>query len=62
MLLQQIINGIVVGSVYSLTAMGATLVYSILRILDIACAGAYALGAYVGLFSYVATGSYYFLF
>ncbi|GAI85527.1 unnamed protein product, partial [marine sediment metagenome] len=57
MLLQQIINGIVVGSVYSLTAMGATLVYSILRILDIACAGAYALGAYVGLFSYVATGN-----
>jgi branched-chain amino acid transport system permease protein len=55
MLLQQIINGIVVGSVYSLTAMGATLIYSILRILDIACAGAYALGAYVGLFSYVAT-------
>ena len=55
MLLQQIINGIVVGSVYSLTAMGATLVYSILGVLDIACAGAYALGAYVGFFSYVAT-------
>ncbi len=57
MLLQQIINGIVVGSVYSLTAMGVTLIYSILRVLDIACAGAYALGAYVGLFSYVATGN-----
>ena len=58
MLLQQIINGIVVGSVYSLTAMGVTLIYSILRVLDIACAGAYALGAYVGLFSYVATGNF----
>jgi len=57
MLLQQIINGIVVGSVYSLTAMGATLVYSILRILDISNAGAYALGAYIGLFSYVATSN-----
>jgi len=57
MLLQQIINGIVVGGVYSLTAMGATLVYSILGILDIANAGAYALGAYIGLFSYMATGN-----
>ncbi len=57
MFLQQLINGIVIGSVYALTAMGATLVYGIMRILDINNAGAYALGAYVGLLTYNTTGS-----
>jgi len=56
-ILQQLINGIVIGSVYALIAMGATLVYGILKILDIANAGAYAIGAYAGLFLYQATGS-----
>lgn len=50
MFFQQIVNGIVVGSVYALTAMGATLVYGIMRILDISNAGAYALGAYISFF------------
>ncbi len=57
MILQQLINGIVIGSVYALIAMGATLVYGILKVLDIANAGAYAIGAYAGLFLYQATGS-----
>lgn len=57
MILQQVINGIVIGSVYALTAMGAALVYGILRILDLANAAAYAVGAYAGLFLYVATGN-----
>ena len=52
MLLQQIINGIVIGSVYALTAMGATLIYGIMRILDIANAGAYVAGAYIGFYIY----------
>ena len=52
MLFQQIINGIMIGSVYALTAMGATLIYGILRILDIANAGAYAVGAYAGWYMY----------
>ena len=46
MLLQQIINGIIIGSVYALTAMGATLIYGIMRILDIANAGAYVVLLY----------------
>ena len=57
MFLQQIVNGIVVGSVYALTAMGATLVYGIMRILDISNAGAYALGAYVSFFFLFQTGN-----
>lgn len=57
MLLQQVINGIVIGGVYALTAMGASLVYGILRILDLTNAAAYAIGAYTGLFIFMATGN-----
>ncbi|MCD6434988.1 MAG: branched-chain amino acid ABC transporter permease [Clostridiales bacterium] len=57
MLVQQIINGLVIGSVYAMIAMGATLIYGILRILDIANAGAYAIGAYLGMYLYQLTGS-----
>lgn len=40
----------VLGSSYALIAVGLTMVYGILRILHIAHAGVYTLGAYVGLF------------
>lgn len=56
MFLQQVINSLMIGSLYALTAMGATLIYGILGILDIANAGAYLLGAYVGYYVYHATG------
>ncbi|HWR42788.1 branched-chain amino acid ABC transporter permease [Sporomusa sp.] len=55
MIVQQVLNGLVIGGVYALTAMGAAMVYGILRILDLASAGAYAIGAYAGLFLYMAT-------
>lgn len=57
MFLQQIMNALAIGSVYALTAMGATLIYGILGILDIANAGAYLIGAYLGWYIYFATGS-----
>lgn len=57
MFLQQVINGLVIGSLYALTAMGATLIYGILGILDIANAGAYLVGAYLGWYIYYATGN-----
>lgn len=57
MLLQQVINGIMIGSVYALTAMGATLIYGILRILDIANAAAYTIGAYLGWYIYSTTNN-----
>ena len=50
-------NALAIGSVYALTAMGATLIYGILGILDIANAGAYLIGAYLGWYIYYATGS-----
>lgn len=57
MFFQQVINGIVIGSTYALTSLGATMVYGILGILDIANAGAFAIGAYVGLSIYGLTGN-----
>ena len=50
-------NALAIGSVYALTAMGATLIYGILGILDIANAGAYLIGAYLGWYIYYGTGS-----
>ena len=49
MVWQQLANGIAIGSVYALIPLGLTMVYGILRILHVAHAGIYALGAYVGL-------------
>lgn len=57
LLLQQIINGFMIGCVYALTAMGGTLIYGILRILDIANAAAYVVGAYLGWVIYATTGN-----
>ncbi len=48
MIWQQLANGLAIGSVYALIALGLTMVYGVLRILHIAHAGIYALGAYVG--------------
>ncbi len=49
MLAQQIVNGITIGSIYALIALGLTMVYGVLKILHIAHAGVYAMGAYLGL-------------
>lgn len=49
MIWQQFANGLAIGSVYALIALGLTMVYGVLRILHIAHAGVYALGGYVGL-------------
>lgn len=57
MFLQQLINALTIGALYALTAMGATLIYGILGILDIANAGAYLIGAYIGWYVYYGTGS-----
>ena len=54
MFLQLVINSLAIGSLYALTAMGATLIYGILGILDIA--GAYLIGAYIGYYIYISTG------
>ena len=49
-LLQQIINGLSIGSVYALMAVGYSLVYSLLRFTNFAHSVAVTAGAYVGYF------------
>ncbi len=49
MLLQQIINGLTVGGVYALIALGYTMVYGILELINFAHGEIYMLGAYFGI-------------
>lgn len=57
LIIQQIANGLVLGSLYALVALGLTIVYGVLRILHVAHASVFVLGAYVGLTVYTSTGS-----
>lgn len=47
---QQLINGIILGSVYALVALGLTLIYGILHVPNFAHGMIYMLGAYVSYF------------
>jgi branched-subunit amino acid ABC-type transport system permease component len=47
---QQIINGLTIGSIYALIALGYTMVYGILRLINFAHGDIYMLGAYCGFF------------
>lgn len=42
-----LVDGVTVGSLYALLALGPSLVYGLLRVLDVANAAALALGAYI---------------
>ncbi|MGA2958433.1 MAG: branched-chain amino acid ABC transporter permease [Thermodesulfobacteriota bacterium] len=46
---QQILNGVLIGSVYSLMALGLTLIYGILHIPNFAHGNKYMLGAFISL-------------
>ncbi len=58
-LIQQLVNGLTVGSLYALMALGLTLVYGVLRILHIAHAAVFTLGAYAALWAFTLTGSFW---
>ncbi|HMK57156.1 MAG TPA: branched-chain amino acid ABC transporter permease [Dissulfurispiraceae bacterium] len=49
MLLQQLINGLTLGSVYAIIALGYTMVYGILELINFAHGEVYMLGAYLGI-------------
>jgi branched-chain amino acid transport system permease protein len=57
-LLQQIVNGISLGSIYALIALGYTMVYGIIKLINFAHGDVYMVGAYVGFFvtSYTGVG------
>ncbi len=47
---QQLTNGILLGAIYALIALGYTMVYGVLRLINFAHGEIYMLGAYVALF------------
>lgn len=56
-MLPALIDGIVIGSLYALISLGPSLVYGLMRVLDIANAAGLVLGAYLSLLVYTDTGS-----
>ena len=54
--LQQLINGLTLGGVYALIALGYTLVYGVLQILNFAHGDVYMVGAFIGYFVMIASG------
>ena len=57
LLIEQLLNGIGMGAIYALMTLGLALVYGIMRILHVAHAAVFTIGAYMGVFLFNATGS-----
>ncbi|HEL9599450.1 TPA: branched-chain amino acid ABC transporter permease [Streptococcus suis] len=49
-MLQQLVNGLILGSVYALLALGYTMVYGIIRLINFAHGDLYMMGAFMGYF------------
>jgi branched-chain amino acid transport system permease protein len=60
-LVQQLFNGLTIGSVYSLVALGLTLVYGILHIPNFAHGALYMMGGYITLTMMTTLGLHYWL-
>jgi branched-chain amino acid transport system permease protein len=48
--LQQVVNGLTTGSLYALIALGYTMVYGVLKLLNFAHGDVYMIGAFIGYF------------
>lgn len=59
--LQQIINGLVLGSIYALIAVGLSQIFGVIRIIQWAHGEVYMIGAYLGFFLTVYWGFSYFM-
>lgn len=49
--IQQLLNGFTLGAIYALIALGYTMVYGVLRLINFAHGDVYMLGAYAGMFA-----------
>lgn len=58
-LIQQLINGLALGSVYALIAIGYTMVYGIIKLINFAHGDIYMIGAFLG---YFAVSAFHFSF
>ena len=47
MFLQQLVNGLTLGSLYAVLAIGLTLVFGVLNIINMAHGGIFMIGAFV---------------
>ena len=47
-LIQQLINGVSLGSIYALIALGYTMIYGIIKLINFAHGDVYMVGAYIG--------------
>src|SRR3954454_18733139 len=47
---EQLVNGLLLGAIYALIALGYTMVYGVLRLINFAHGEVYMLGAYTALF------------
>ena len=61
MLLQQIINGITIGSTYALVAIGFTMIFGVLELTNFSNSSLYMFGAYVTWLLYAGTGMNFFV-
>ncbi len=57
LLIEQVLNGLAAGAMYSLITLGLALIYGVMKILHVAHASVYTVGAYMGLYLYSATGN-----
>ena len=48
---QQLINGVSLGSIYALIALGYTMIYGIIKLINFAHGDIYMVGAYIGFFA-----------
>ena len=48
---QQFLNGLTLGAIYALIALGYTMVYGVMRLINFAHGDVYMLGAYAGMFA-----------
>lgn len=58
--IQQLINGLSLGSIYALIALGYTMVYGIIKLINFAHGDIYMLGAYIGFFATTYLGLSFF--
>ena len=58
--LQQIINGISLGSIYALIALGYTMVYGIIKLINFAHGEVFMIGAFTGFFPITQLGLGFF--
>ena len=57
---QQLINGLSLGSIYALIALGYTMVYGIIKLINLAHGDIYMLGAYIGFMAITVLGVGFF--